>query len=343
MWSFYPLVNDMSIYQFNDDMLPDSDFEPGEYEHLVIEKHGRLLDPRRTPVRIVDLRPSVGMFVIRIEAFEDKGALWEVPYEEVSHYQFVKGKDRATPGIVSEFRRAVDRFDRPLRISCDQDARAETLTRIGELCKEVSGWFDDHSRFFHDRRDLPDPEVRKGDPVLWTDLNAFLATRGLREMEEAFARQFASNPYSGELVKGHRIVLADLGLVAYEGKVTRDAELFDGKWSRGRRADHILSRMAFVHSLFQRLGYSHRILYRGISCPGPLQLPDNTTFVSATFSMAVAKSHFDSGGEESTRVLYQQAVPIERLFMTYYETEQMNLHFREAEAVLLYDANNMTF
>ena len=32
-------------------------------------------------------------------------------------------------------------------------------------------------------------------------------------IEEAFAEQYVRNPNSGELVKGHAIVLAELGLV----------------------------------------------------------------------------------------------------------------------------------
>ena len=162
-------------------------------------------------------------------------------------------------------------------------------------------------------------------------------------MEDAFASQFVSNPYSGELVKGHRIVLAELGMVSYEGKVTRDPELFDGDWSRERRADHILVRRAFVQAVFRHLGEDHVLLYRGISLPGRLRLPENLTFVSATFSLAVARAHFDSGGEGATGVLYRQQVPIERLFMTYYETEQMNRSFAEAEAVLLHEEGNLAF
>ena len=36
-------------------------------------------------------------------------------------------------------------------------------------------------------------------------------------------------------------------------------------------------------------------------------------------------------------VLMSQEVPLERIFMTYMETRQMNHPYRESEAVLLYD------
>ena len=81
----------------------------------------------------------------------------------------------------------------------------------------------------------------------------------------------------------------------------------------------------------------------GISYRGRFAAPRNRTFVSATFSAAVAESHFESGGEGSTGVLIRQSVPVERLFMTYLETVQMNRKFREAEAVLLFDADSAAF
>jgi hypothetical protein len=69
--------------------------------------------------------------------------------------------------------------------------------------------------------------------------------------------------------------------------------------------------------------------------------PDNRTFVSATFSRDVAMSHFESGTARASRVLLRQAVPINRVFMTYYETPQMNAPFKEAEAVLLFAGDDV--
>ncbi|HJZ66754.1 MAG TPA: hypothetical protein VKF81_01315 [Blastocatellia bacterium] len=333
----------MSIYESNEIRLPDSEFESGEYRHLVIGNCGRLLDSRRTPIKIIDIRRSIGIFVVRIEAFEDKGALWEIPFEEVSNYQFEKGGQLATASALLDIHRAVDQFAHPLQISLDQEARTVTLKRIVEICAEVGDWLEDHSQFFSGQHDLPTPEARKGAPELFSDLQEYLASRELCQMEEALARQFVSNPYSGEMVKGHQIVMAELGLVAYEGKLIRDPELFSGKWNRARRAEHILCRMAFVQSVFRRLGHDRVCLYRGISFEGRVPSCRNRTFVSATFSIDVANSHFESADEESIGVLYRQFVPIERLFMTYYETEQMNIQFREAEAVLLYDEANPVF
>lgn len=278
----------MAIYQKDPDLLPDSEFDAGELSHLVAGNEARLLDPRRTPVRVVELRPQTGMFVVRIEKFEDAGATWELPFEEVSAFQFAKGSPRARD--TSAFREAIARFDRPLRIPRNVDARAATEARI----RASSG-------------DLGD----------------------LADMDAAFARQFVSNPYSGEMVKGHCIVLAELGLVAYEGTIVRDPRIFDGEWTRTRRAEHIVRRLALVRSLYREPVR----LYRGMrGTPAP---PRNRGFVSATFDVDVAKSQGD--------VLLEQLVPAERLFMTWRETPQMSERFAESEAVLLFDETNALF
>lgn len=333
----------MSVYLSNPNAPSDSQFEPGELHHLVVGNAARSLDPRRTPFSVVDVRPGIATFVLRIEDLEDEGAHWEIPFEDVSKYQFALGSRGASDSTVDEFRRAIARFDRPLRIACDRKATSATAAKLEEERVAAIQWLHTNSQFFAESRTLPDPDTREGDALLYRDLRAFMEARDVWEIEEAFARQYVTNPNSGDLVKGHRIVLAELGLVAFEGKVVRDPGLFEGTWSREQRARHLLARLAFVAALFQRAGYDRVPLYRGVSTEPPMEPADNRTFVSATFSRAVATSHFDSGSALATRALYHQAVPIERLFMTYYETAQMNEPFREAEAVLLFDPENPLF
>jgi hypothetical protein len=329
----------MSIYASADDPAPDSEVEPGALTHLVVGNAGRLLDARRTPVSVVAVRPRVGMFVIRIDEFEDKGATWEIPFEGVDRYQFARGSVRADEPDVKRFREAMARFDRPLAVPCPEGAAESTARHLAESRRAAAAWLESSSRFAAECGVLPDPASRKGDPRLADDLGAFMAARGLGDVEDAFARRYVSNPDSGELVKGHRIVIAELGLVPYAGTVVRDPALFDGRWSKDRRAAHVLARLGFVRALFARLGLDHLTLYRGISTEGPLRPPRNRTFVSATFSREVAVSHYESGSAEAARALIGHAVPLERVFMTYHETPQMNDPFREAEAVLLYAAD----
>ena len=332
-----------SVYQRHEDIAPDSDFEPGALHHLVVGNRGRMLDPRRTPVTVVGLRPERGTFVLRIDGFEDRGAVWELPGEKVDRCQFAKGSPRLAGEALRAFQEAVARFEGPMTVPCSPAARVETEKRIAEETRAAAAWLQIHSSFFGGGGALPDPDSLVADPRLGDDLGAFMAQRGLAEIEGAFATQFVRNPASGELVKGHRIVIADLGLVPYEGSVVRDPGLFDGLWSRERRAEHVVCRLAFVRAFLARFGLERVTLYRGMTTDEPLRGPKNHTFVSATFSRRVAESHFDAAGPPSTSVLYRQSVPPQRVFMTYLETAQMNRQFKEAEAVLFYEPENPVF
>jgi hypothetical protein len=303
----------------------------------------RLLDPRRTPVSVLEILGRTGTFVIRIDDFEDKGATWEIPFEGVGAYQFAVGSARASETAIAQYLAAIERFDRSLAIECDPDEQAASETRLVMAVETASVWLAGNSSFLSAGATLPSPTTREGDPRLQADLEAFMTRRELWDIEDAFARQFVSNPFSGELVKGHRIVLAEIGLVVFEGKVIRDPAIFDEPWSRDRRAEHILARIGFVRAVFMQLGRDRVRLYRGVSTEEQLRPPVNETFVSTSFLRDVAMSHFESGSPMATRALYRQSVPVERLFMTYYETAPMSDKFNEAEAVLLYDADNSTF
>ncbi len=331
------------MYQRDDKMLADEAFESGEYRHLVIGNKGRLLDTRRTPVSIIKLRMADGMFVLRIDAFEDEGAIWEIPFEKVGNYQFTRGSDYNNQRTQSQIERIVDKFNQRLAIDCKKEVRDTTWMQLQKLKGDAIGWINKNSRFQEANKELPNPIALPECPLLWEDLKAFMETRAVWDIEEAFARQFVSNPYSGELVKGHRIVLAQLGLVPFKGKIVRDPDLFAGEWSSEKRAQHILSRMAFITALFSHYGYQTVKLYRGISSQSHLRAHANYSFVSTSFNQSVAEAHYQSGNENSTCVLYRQSVPIERLFMTFYETEQMNRQFREAEAILFYECDNLAF
>jgi hypothetical protein len=333
----------MTIYERDPHRAPDSEFEPGRDHHLVPGNTGRMLDHRRTPVSVAAVRPTAGTFVVRIEAFEDAGALWEIEVENVGYCQFARGGRRAAEADLAVLRDAVRRFDRTETVPRNAAAAPETNARLVTERAEAARWLDTHSEFFAAGAGLPDPAAREGDPRLYRDLRAYMTARGLWDLEAPFARQFVSNPASGETVKGHRIVLAELGLVTYQGKIVRDPATFREPWSRSRRAEHILVRLGFVHAVLAGSGHSHVLLYRGCSAEEPLLAPRNHSFVSTTFSEAVAQSHYASAPPGSNRLLACQSVPIARIFMTYLETEPMNEAYREAEAVLLFDEANPVF
>jgi len=60
-----------------------------------------------------------------------------------------------------------------------------------------------------DRRRTP---VRDGSPLLAADLEAFLRTRGLWDLERDGSPLLASNPAAGKIVTVHSMALAELGL-----------------------------------------------------------------------------------------------------------------------------------
>lgn len=112
--------------------------------------------------------------------------------------------------------------------------------------------------------------------------------------------------------------------------------------------EHIVRRIAWVRALYRELGVDSVLVYRGIHCAGVPTRPINRTFVSTTTAVTVAESL--ACFREPTNVnkpglrigvLMSQAAALERLFMTYMETAQMNSPYRESEVVLLYSSEDV--
>ena len=323
------------IYESDPHRAPDGEFAAGELGWLVAGNRGRLLDARRTPVAVAGVNMETGMFTVEILGFEDAGARWELPVEDAGRFQFARDGRRAPHDVVAALADAARRFDRPGDVACDAGARAATLRRIGDTRARARAWLTDEvdvDRAF---------ARREGDPRLFAALDGYLAERGLAGMEREFSRVFVSNPGSGEVVKGHAIVLAELGLCPYSGKVVRDPGTFAGEWAKPRRAEHLLARMAFTQELWS--GRADTPLYRAAATDGPLPERRPGSLVSATFSREVAEAHFAGGPSTRVAVLWRQALPLDRLLMTFLETEAMNHPYREAEAVLIGDPANRAF
>jgi len=324
------------IHESDPDQAPDSDFERGELHHLVPGNTGRMLDTRRTPVAIGPVDPDLGTFEVEILAFEDRGARWLIEVERVSHFQFPPDAPRAGVATVATLAAAVARFGRPLDIPIDLRARARTRTRLREEERRAAAVLGDAPQHV-------DVGGRLGNHSVQRALHDFLATRGLTDLEAGFAERYVSNPSSGELVKGHEIVIARLGLVPYHGKVVRDPRLFAGEWSEERRAEHVVARLGFVRAMLRAAGHERVWLYRGLAAESRLGVPPARTFVSTTFDRAVAESIAGRGPATVVSVLIGQLVPVDRVFMTFLETAELNRVYHEAEAILLADRRNRAF
>ena len=100
------------VYEHDADRAPDEDFLPGELRFLVASNRGRLLDARRTPVTVTSVAADKGSFEVQIEAFEDRGARWELPLEAIGRFQFAREGAHAAPRDLRELEAARKRFDR---------------------------------------------------------------------------------------------------------------------------------------------------------------------------------------------------------------------------------------
>ena len=332
----------VDIYQHDPHAAPDSAFERGRLEHLVPSNRARLLDARRTPVTVESVNHRDGMFAVVVGAFEDAGARWELPLEDVSDFQFELGGRLLQPDECAQLARLVAHFDRTTEIPVTAEALAVTARELSaersRVGQRLAAW-----------PELRDVDLaacvaeRAGSPAAIEALESLMEERGLGPLERAFAGAYVSNPHAGEVVKGHAIVLAEMGLCRYSGRIARDRELFAGDGARERRRAHILLRLGFLGELLALLGRASVDLYRGLASEGSLERSRGASLVGATFSREVATSHFEGGLATTVAVLLRQQVPASRLFMTFLETRAMSGRYREAEAVLIGDASNLAF
>jgi hypothetical protein len=335
-----------SPYQYNADKLPDSKFERGTFEHIVVGNEGRALDYRRTPVRIKEIRESSGLIVLEILEFEDKGNTWEAPFEAVGTFQFALEAARTDTTRRSRYETIAEKLNKPLAIACDPDARRATLSDLSDAERDARKWVQLQSTGLRARLSV-DFSRTDGLEALYSDTAIYMRHCGLEENEARFAADYACKFHYSENVKAQRIVMAEMGLVPYEGTIVREEREHEGRFSRVRRREHILRRMGYVRALYRELGFESVLVYRGIHCVALPARPRNRTFVSSTTNLAVAESLAcfrepvnDNKPGYRVGVLMSQQVPLERVFMTYMETAQMNNPYKESEVVLLYGTDD---
>ena len=325
------------VYEHDPDAPGDEAFEAGTLAHVVAGNRARMLDPRRTPVTVLGVDSLRGEFEVEVGAFEDTGARWRLPLEEVSRFQFPRGSETLDSAEVDELERLAARLGRHIEIPATAEDRQATLANLARERERLRP-------LLLGRRGLAELDLRRcvrertGSPAAATTLEKLLEASGLTALELSLSETYVSNPGSGEVVKGHAVVIAEMGLCPYSGSAVRDERLFEGEGARERRRGHILLRMAFLQELAALLGVSTVELYRGMALDGPLEPRRPPSLTAATFSREVATAHFDSPTE--TALLLRGRVPVSRLLMTFLETPAMNGRYREAEAVLIGDPHN---
>jgi len=322
-----------SIYQRDPAPRPDSDFEPGELSHLVPGNTGRMLDLRRTPMRVADLRPEIGSWICEVTAFEDRGARWILPLESVAHHQFERGVPRATDAAVQTFEEQVRRFAAPLAIDPDAERAKATRASLERRRADAAGWLAERAPDLRRVADV-DHAKRRAPIATVAAFETFMKEKDLLDMDHALARVYVSNPGSGETVKGHLIVMAEMGIAPFRGTVLRDPATFEGEWRRARRVDHVLWRTAFVHAMLAALRMETLLLHRGVGTDAGITPDRAVVLESWSFHREVAEGVAGLAGESLHRAVDTREVPHRRAFMTYLETRAMNLQFLEAEAVV---------
>lgn len=327
----------MAIHEFDENMKTDDYFVGGEYKYLVEGNNCRLLDGRRTTGFIESYFEDSAMFRWRITKYEDSGKYWDLPIESIERFQFEMDSKVLDSKSIDRMKSKSEQFSKILDIEVDDKVLKETESEIEQLSWDIEQWLELHSEFIQDGRKLK-LNSKRGNELLWQDLKTYMNTVNLGEIEKITAEAMVLNPESGEWIKGMQIVLAELGLAMYNGKVTRTKDVFDGLGDKENRRRYIIHRMAFMRAYFRMKNISEVKLYRGMSTENHW-LEKKRTFLHGSFSLAVGEafSAFDRESKYKNSYLMMLTIPVEKLFMTYLETEAMNSQYEEAEALVLYD------
>ncbi|MCH4886166.1 hypothetical protein EZV73_01235 [Acidaminobacter sp. JC074] len=311
------------IHQDNNKKRPDSDFYPGHLKYLVKGNSCRLLDGRRTPGYIGEIFKDEGMFRFCISDYEDKGRYWDLNIERVENYQFDKSSSTCN---YKDFKVLIESFDKDLTI--------EYQTFI-----EDKSYFESAKAFIESKY-MPQGPLDYKDEDQMSQIHEvfkiYMLKLDLWELEKLSQELMVLNPSSGEWFKGLYIVMAEMGLCNYRGKIPRTKSIFEGMGTKEKRKTYIMTRRGFVQALFDHYNLSEVTLYRGMSSEGDFKKVQRS-LLNMTFSFEVASAFSDMTIEKyRTSYIIKQTLPVDTLFMTCYETHEMNQRYKEKEAIIFY-------
>ena len=318
-------------------MRPDNEFIEGNTSLLVEGNHCRLLDGRRTTGVIEKYFEDCGMFRWRITKYEDAGKYWDLPAESVKSFQFEKASLRLNDDQIKRINGLIMEFDKDIEIEAKEIDASNTEKEIKETKEEIEGWIKANSLFLKSGEEI-NFSSREGSKLLGKDLRSYMQSIGMLEVEIKTAETMVLNPNSGEWIKGMNIVLGEMGLITYRGKMPRTKDIFKGLGEKNNRKKYLINRLAFIRAYFSMLNIDEVVLYRGMSNEKKWRKV-NRTYLNCTFSLEVAKafSDFERESKYKNSYLVKMTYPIDKLFMTYLETEAMNRQYKEAEALVLYN------
>ena len=327
----------MSTHEYDDNMRADNEFIKGDLSFLVKGNKCRLLDGRRTTGYIEKYDEDSAMFRWKITKYEDKGKHWDLPAESVTKFQFEKESEQLSDNEVNIIKEKIKKYKENLYIKAKESEKIKTEAVIAEREKEIKKWLKDNSMFFKSNKKL-NFDSKEGPSSLTEDLTEYMKLKGLYDIERKTAETMVLNPKSGEWIRGMEIMLGEMGLVSYKGKIPRTKGIFTGLGSKNKRYKYLVHRLAFVRAYFNLLKIKEIVIYRGMSNEKDWKVIPRT-FLYCTLSYDVAKDFSDFNRESKYRTSYiiKMTCSVKKLFMTYIETQALNRQYKEAEAILLYD------
>jgi len=334
-----------SIYQKDDNILPDSEFLEGSLAYLVPGNKGRLLDARRTPIQIDKYLPESGLLYIKILKFEDKGSIWELPAEEITDFQFEKDCKTLDLAQVNCIKIALEKLDNDLIIQANSKQIKKTSQKIDEITPRIIKWIEENSSYFSKKKTL-DLNLSEGPIELQNDFANYMQLQKLKDLDYRISQTWASQS-GGEIIKALQQTMAEMGLLNYYGKSMRDENIYKAI-SKDTLKNYIVNRLAFIRSFFDKVGIEKLTLYRGMSSEKGWK-PNYKSWSSWTPILHVANCHadFEAFGAHQNKstdsYLFKRTFSVEKIFMTYFETKGLNQQWKETEVIVIHDEDDRRF
>ncbi|MFN8673930.1 MAG: hypothetical protein U0457_17850 [Candidatus Sericytochromatia bacterium] len=329
----------MTIHDFDKNKLPDSEYYQGDLKFLVEGNICRVLDNRRTPGFIEKIDPESAIFRFRITKFEDNGKYWELPLENITSFQFEKKSKTINNEEINFFSKKINEKNKYLIIKPQEKDLINTNNLISSKKDEIIVWLKNNYTFFSDNKTI---NIKKHYKILSKALIKYLKEKDLYNLEELTTKILVLNPSSGEWIKGMEICLSELGLIKFNDKAPRTKDIFEKLGAKDLRKKYLIHRMAFIQAYFTLSNFKEIPVYRGMSSTEDWYSYPRT-FISYSTDLKVAKSFFSLKDEYKNAYLIKKTIPIEKIFMTFIETKEMNLQYKEKEVLVFYDENKDKF
>jgi len=323
-------------YQEEDKPIPDSEYTLGHIRFIVEGNKGRYLDNRRTPGEIESVNEKHAIFYWRVGAFEDKGAIWELDFNEIENFQFEAGSREIGKRKIVQYEKTNKSYCQRVIINNNKDDLVKSNTAIKREIDIIKdrGYLKALSETKID-------ELNSTKELIQMAINDYLQDNGLLAIDEKITRMIVSNPYSGEILKHLWFKLAKMGFVRYEN---RKLKVLDNLPKEKELESYIIKRIAFVRAMFGLTNIQEITTYRGMSSSCEwLCYPKAFSSWSFDFNVADDLAKIHDNNEVEIAYLMKRKTRINEVFMTSIETKQMNKLYDEKEILLFANPQNGIF